>query len=57
MNNPAKQPFDVVSSTVVVWVDELARPLGLLAGKANEAPDCWDTCEETAQLFYGPSQG
>ena len=59
MSMPTEQPNDVVSPTMIVGLDEAALPLGLLAGKAKEAPDCWDPCEEVEQLFYGvrTSQG
>ena len=29
------------------------RPLGLLAGQANESPDCWSPDEAVEQWFYG----
>ncbi|MEX1115802.1 MAG: type II toxin-antitoxin system prevent-host-death family antitoxin [Akkermansiaceae bacterium] len=33
-----------------------ARPLGLLAGKAKESPDCWSRDEEVERWFYGEEQ-
>ena len=29
------------------------RPLGLLAGKVQESPDCWESDPELEQSFYG----
>ena len=48
-----KQPIKAVPPNTIVGADEAIRPLGLLASKAKESPDCWDRCEETEQLFYG----
>lgn len=30
-----------------------ARPLGLLAGPANESADCWSPDQKVEQWFYG----
>ncbi len=32
-----------------------ARPLGLLAGQAKEAPDCWEEDGQVIEWFYGPA--
>lgn len=59
VNQSAKPPTNEVSPATTLGADNADCPLGLLAGKAKEAPDCWNPCEETEQLFHGAetSQG
>ncbi len=53
MKQSAKQISDAFKCASPRIVNEAPRILGLLTGKAKEAPDCWDQCEDIEQMFYG----